>query len=117
MIKTAQHQTQENPHIRLFHLYYPNVSLIVSTMNSIRSPQHCLIAQTIRTVPVNSDVGGIAVGASSMFYVLEKSMTSLTYVLTQIWSSIFYFVSYLHGTFQTYATSRDDSDPPTLVKR
>ena len=99
-----ERQTQENPHIRLFHLYYPNVPLILSTMNSIRLPHPCLTAQTIRTGPVDPDVGGIAVGMSSMFHAFEKSMASLTYVSTQIWPSIFYFVSYPHGTIQMYAT-------------
>jgi len=69
-------------------------------MNSIRLPDPCLTAQTIRTGPVDPDVGGFAVGVSSMFSVLEKSMTSLMYVLTQTWLSISFFVSYLHGTFQ-----------------
>jgi len=75
MIKTAQHQTRENPHVCLFHLYYPNVPLILSTMNSLRLPHPHLTAQTIRLFPVEPDVG-VAVGVSSMFYVFEKPMTS-----------------------------------------
>ena len=41
-------------------------------MNSISLPNLCLTAQTIRTGPVDPDVGGIAVGVSSMFNVFEK---------------------------------------------
>ena len=49
-------------------------------MNSIGLPDPCLTAQTIRTGPVDPDVGGIAVGVSSMFYVFDKSITSMTYI-------------------------------------
>lgn len=73
MVATAQHQIEETPNIRLFHLYNPKPPLILSTMNSISLPQDpCLTAQTIRTGPVNPDVGGIAVGVSSMFYVFRS---------------------------------------------
>jgi len=41
-------------------------------MSSIRLPHPCLTAQTIRLGPVNPDVGGVAVGVSSVFYVFEK---------------------------------------------
>ena len=49
-------------------------------MNSISLPDPCLTVQTIHTGPVALDVGGIAVGVSSMFNVFEKLVTSLTYV-------------------------------------
>ena len=49
-------------------------------MSPITLPDPCFTNQTIRTGPVDPDVGGIAVGVSSMFYVFEKSAASLTYV-------------------------------------
>ena len=49
-------------------------------MSPISLPDPCLTNQTIRTGPVDPDVGGIAVGVSSMCNVFEKSVTFLTYV-------------------------------------
>ena len=54
--------------------------MVLSTMNSIRLPDPCHTAQTIRTGSIDPDVKGIAVGLSSMFYVFKKSITSLTSV-------------------------------------
>ena len=73
MVPTAQHQFEENPEYPPLSSLVPQVPLILSSMSSISLPNLCLTAQTIRTGTVDPDVGGIAVGVSSMFNVFEKS--------------------------------------------